>query len=207
MRIIGLTGGIGTGKSEVSATLRSLGGEIIDADREGHLAYRKDTEGWRRLLELFGESIKGEDGEIDRRQLGQLVFGDPQAMGRLNAAIHPLIKDRVSARIQELADGGTDVAVIDAALFYQAGWDDLTNEVWVVTSPSDQTLARLAAQRGMDEEEARGRIEAQEPPEAIASRADVVIENKGTLEQLKANVTSIWNERNFPRGDSQNGGH
>ena len=205
MRVIGLTGGIGTGKSEVSATLRALGAEIIDADEEGHRSYLQGTKGWRRLLEIFGDAILSEDGEIDRSKLGQLVFGDPQALTRLNAAIHPLIKGKVSARLRELSQSGTNVAVVDAALLYQAGWDDLTDEVWTVTTPPDRIVERLVAQRGLEEWEARRRIDAQDPPEAATSRADVIIENSGTLEQLWDSVTRIWSERILARGDSQNG--
>ncbi len=206
MRVIGLTGGIGTGKSEVSATLRALGAEIIDADAEAHSSYRQGTMGWRRLLEMFGDEILGRDGEIDRRKLGQLVFGSPQALARLNAAIHPLVRDRVSARLRELSENGTDVAVVDAALLYEAGWDDLTDEVWAVTAPPVQAAERLVEQRGLEDWEAQRRIDAQSPPDTVASRADVVIENAGTLEQLRETVTLLWNERILPRGDGQHGG-
>lgn len=207
MRVIGLTGGIGTGKSEVSATLRALGAEIIDADQEGHLAYRTGTVGWHRLLKIFGKDILDEDGEIERRELGQLVFGNPRDLARLNAAIHPLIKDRVSVRLRELAASGTEVAVVDAAVLYQAGWDDLTDEVWAITAPTDQMVQRVAAQRGMDSAEVQKRIAAQEPPETIVSRADVIIGNTGTLEQLRANVTRIWKERIHLKGDRKHGGN
>ncbi|MEE8517819.1 MAG: dephospho-CoA kinase [Dehalococcoidia bacterium] len=206
MRVIGLTGGIGTGKSEVSATLRALGAEIIDADAEAHSSYRQGTMGWRRLLEMFGDEILGRDGEIDRRKLGQLVFGSPQALAWLNAAIHPLVRDRVSARLRELSENGTDVAVVDAALLYEAGWDDLTDEVWAVTAPPVQAAERLVVQRGLEDWEAQRRIDAQSPPDTVASRADVVIENAGTLEQLRETVTLLWNERILSRGDGQHGG-
>ena len=151
MRVIGLTGGMGTGKSEVAAALAALGAEVIDADREGHLAYRSGTPGWQRVVERFGRDILGSDGQVDRSKLGSLVFGDPRALAALNAAVHPLIRERIEARLAELSAGGTGVVVLDAALLYQAGWNDRTDEVWVVTAPPEAAAERLRAQRGMSE--------------------------------------------------------
>ncbi len=206
MRVIGLTGGIGAGKSEVAATLATLGAAIIDADEEGHLAYRQGSIGWRRLGELFGESILAENGEIDRRALGELVFNSPQALAWLNAAIHPLIRQQMTQRLAKLRDAGTEVAVVDAALLYQAGWDDLTDEVWAVTAPVETVVERLAAQRGLQPWEAMARVQTQAPPEAVALRADVVIENTGELDALRVKVTELWNERILPKGEGRNGG-
>ena len=103
-------------------------------------AYRKGSVGWRRIVELFTTAVLDDEGEIDRQALGSMVFNDPQALALLNAAIHPLIRDRVKARLRELGDGGTEVAVVDAALLYQAGWDDMTEEVWQVIAPTSMAI-------------------------------------------------------------------
>ena len=194
MRVIGLTGGIGAGKSEVSAVLSGLGAAIIDADREGHLAYRNGSIGWRRIVELFSVEMLGEDGEIDRQKLGRLVFGSPQAMAWLNAAIHPLIRQQVSQQLTDQREAGTEVVVVDAALLYQAKWDDLTDEVWAVVAPVEYVIERLKAQRGLEGWEIRRRIDAQEPVD-MERRADVVITNTGTVEELHAEVRRLWYQR------------
>ncbi len=194
MRVIGLTGSIGAGKSEVAAAFARLGAVVIDADHEGHQTYRKGSVGWRRIVELFTIAVLDDEGEIDRRALGSMVFNDPQALAWLNAAIHPLIRDRVKARLRELGDGGTEVAVVDAALLYQAGWDDMTEEVWQVITPTSMAIQRLVEQRGMQASEAERRIGSQSFANSNA-RADVVIENAGTIEQLRDTTERLWQER------------
>ncbi len=202
MRVIGLTGGMGTGKSEVAAALAELGAEVIDADAEGHLAYRSGTPGWERVVGLFGRDILGPGGEVDRSKLGSIVFGDPMALAELNEAVHPLIRERIEARLAELATGSTGVAVVDAALLYQAGWDDLTDEVWVVTAPPATVAERLGAQRGMSEPTLRRRLEAQGPTEALARRADVTIDNAGSLRELQDRVGRLWRQQILKEGSA-----
>ena len=196
MRVIGLTGGIGAGKSEAASALEKLGARVIDADREGHEAYAHGSMGWRRITELFGAGVLTDGGEVDRARLGQLVFSNPQALAWLNAAVHPLIRDRLADWLDEKRLLGTKVAVIDAAVLYQAGWDDLTDEVWVVTATVDEVVARLTGSRVLHASEVHRRLGAQEEMvrEAV-SRADVVIENNGTLPELHETVERFWNER------------
>ena len=205
MRVIGLTGGMGTGKSEVAAALAELGAEVIDADAEGHLAYRSGTAGWQRVVELFGRDILDAEGQVDRAKLGSLVFGDPWALASLNGAVHPLIRERIEARLAELSASGAGIAVVDAAVLYQAGWDDLTDEVWVVTAPPDSVAERLRAQRGMSERTLRRRLEAQGPAEAPARRADVVIDNAGSLRELRDRVGGLWRQRILSGGSASDG--
>jgi dephospho-CoA kinase len=195
VRLIGLTGGIGAGKSVVASTLAALGAEVIDADHEGHEAYARGSIGWRRLTELFGSRLLDEEFAIDRRKLGELVFGSKQAMAWLNAAIHPLIRGRISARLAELKKQNVEAVVLDAALLYQAGWDDLTDEVWVIRAPVGSVVSRLMEQRGLRDTEARARIDAQEPADRLADRADVVIDNTGSLEELQRTVEQFWTDR------------
>jgi dephospho-CoA kinase len=199
VRVIGLTGGIGAGKSEVAATLGRLGAAVLDADQEGHDAYAPGTLGWRRITELFGPEMLTETGEIDRRELGQLVFSNPQAMAWLNAAIHPIIRERLSIQLDQLKALGCEVAVVDAAVLVDAGWDDLTDEVWLVAAPADKVMERTAVQRGTGQHEVHTRIIAQEAMIRNATaRADVIIQNTGTIAELCAEVERLWKERNLP---------
>ena len=204
MRVIGLTGAIGAGKSEAARVLAELGAAVVDADAEGRRSYAKGTIGWRRLVELFSSRILDEEDEIDRSRLGALVFANPQALAWLNAAIHPLIRDRVTQALAEHRQQGTAVAVVDAALLYQAKWDDLADETWAVSSPAELALERLAA-RGLSAEDARKRAAAQGDPEEALRRADAIIENKGSLDDLKANVQRAWRERILSRNTPSQG--
>ena len=199
MYVIGLTGGMGVGKSTVSATLERLGASIIDADREGHAAYAKGTIGWRRITALFGDHMLTEELEIDRRKLGQLVFGNPQALGWLNSAIHPIIRDRIETQLRQLRALGSDVAVVDAAVLIRAGWDDLTDEVWDVKAPKEIVAERVAQARRLKTWEVLGRINAQdELVQEAEAKAGVVVDNAGSLEELQAKVEQLWKDRNLP---------
>ncbi len=193
MRVIGLTGGIGMGKGEVAAVLHSLGARIIEADDVGHQVYRRGTEGWSRVVDLFGQGVQDAGGEIDRRRLGEVVFSDSQAMARLNAALHPLIHREVQARLEELEGEGTEVAVVVAALLLEAGWRDLVDEVWVVWAP--EVVERVRQQRGLTAAQVRRRLEAQSPAEWQLQQADVTIGNTGDLGELREQVKALWQER------------
>ena len=201
MQVIGLTGGIGVGKSEVAKALADYGATIIDADAEGHHAYDKGSIGWRRIVEIFSSGILNEDGEVDRSRLGALVFANPQALAWLNAAIHPLIRQRVTQAIAQHRENGVDVAVVDAALLYQARWDDLADEIWVVSAPPGAVAERLR-ERGMTADDIRRRTEAQAGAEAAFARADVIIDNHGSLDSLRARVQELWQERILSRGSA-----
>ena len=193
MRVIGLTGGFGTGKGEVAVVLRSLGARIIEADGVGHQVYRRGTEGWRRVVDLFGQDVLAAGGEIDRRRLGEVVFSDSQALARLNAALHPLIRQEVQARLEKLEGEGTRVTVVVAALLLEAGWRDLVDEVWVVWAP--EVVERVRQQRGLTPAQVRQRLGAQSPPEWQLQQADVTIGNTGDLGALREQVEALWQER------------
>ena len=200
MHVIGLTGGIGVGKSEVAKALADYGATIIDADAEGHHAYDKGSIGWRRIVEIFSSGILNEDGEVDRSRLGALVFANPQALAWLNAAIHPLIRQRVTHAIAQHRENGVDVAVVDAALLYQAKWNDLADEIWVVSAPPGAVAERLR-ERGMTADDIRRRTEAQAGAEAVFAKADVIIDNHGSLDGLRAHIQELWQERILSRGN------
>ena len=200
MFVIGLTGGIGTGKSEVSRLLGTLGAEVIEADRVGHEAYAPGTPGWREVVEAFGVGVLDADGRIDRKRLGGIVFGDEQARERLNAIVHPIVRQLLEERIAGLEREGARVIVIEVPLLIEAikqqsRWTRVLDEIWVVTAPVEQVVARVRARSGLDETAIRSRIGSQATERERIEHADAVIDNSGSLEGLKRKVTNLWCER------------
>ena len=200
MFVIGLTGGIGTGKSEVSRLLGELGAEVIEADRVAHEAYEPGARGWREVVEAFGERVVGGDGRIDRKALGGIVFGDEQARERLNGIIHPIVRRLLEGRIAELERQGARVVVIEVPLLVEAirqqsRWTRMLDEIWVVTAPEDQAVARVRARSGLDEAAVRARVGSQATERERIEYADAVIDNGGSLEGLRREVTNLWRER------------
>jgi phosphopantetheine adenylyltransferase/dephospho-CoA kinase len=195
MLVIGLTGGIGTGKSEVARILAELGAEVIHADQVGHEAYRPDSETWREVVSAFGSGILQPSGEIDRRKLGAIVFSDPSQLDKLNNIMHPRMARMVSEMIERLRCDGVSVVVVEAAVLLEAGWDSLVDEVWVTDSPAAVVVRRVQARNGLCEGEIRKRIESQMPAAERLSRATVVIDNSGDMETLKYSVKSLWEHR------------
>ena len=195
MLVIGLTGGIGTGKSEVSRILGELGAAVIDADKVGHQAYRPHSEAWDEVVATFGADILQPTGEIDRKRLGALVFGDAEAMARLNAIMHPRMQRMIEDEIDRICGDGSHAVVVEAALLFEAGWERLVDEVWVTSSPEDLVLERLRRRNGLPDEEIRRRIGSQLPSEERSRRADVVIVNSGTSQELRDEVEGLWSGR------------
>lgn len=195
MLVIGLTGGIGTGKSEVARLLQSLGAVVVNADQVGHRAYAPNTESWHEVVGAFGKGILDPRGEIDRRKLGAIVFGDPQQLAKLNAIMHPRMARMVADKIEELRSQGVRVVVVEAALLFEAGWDSLTDEVWATDSPAEQVIKRLQSRNGMDGEEVRQRIESQMDRWERIERADVVVDNSGDMVALARTVEDLWGTR------------
>jgi dephospho-CoA kinase len=192
-RIIGLTGGIGSGKSTVAAMLAARGAIVIDADRVAHEVYAPGTKGFDKVVARFGHEVVGPDGSIDRKALGAVVFGDPEALADLNAIIHPLVRKEVARRLLDAAQRRPDATiVIEAALMTETGWTGGAGALWVVLADPDIALERLVRDREMDEAEARLRIGAQATNEARRKHATLVIENNGTLSQLESAVDRAW---------------
>ncbi len=189
---IGLTGGIASGKSVISSLLAERGAVIIDADRLGHESYRAGTEAFRRVVEAFGEDIVGPDGEIDRKRLGAKVFGDPSARKRLEAIVWPAIREMARERIEAERRRGSPVVVLEAAVLLEAGWQDLVDEVWVAEAAPETAIERLASRNGLSREQAEARLRAQLSNDERRRHADVVIENNGTLEDLRRRVDEAW---------------
>lgn len=195
MIVIGLTGGIGSGKSEVSRILNELGAEIIDADRVGHEAYRPNTETWQVVVQAFGDEILQPDGEIDRRKLGAIVFSDPDAMTKLNGIMHPRMREMIRERLEALRGQETAVAVVEAAILIEADWTPLVDEVWVMDATEKSVVERVGRRNNLPEDEIRRRIKSQMTREERAGHATVVIHNDEGIDQLKRHVHELWDSR------------
>ncbi len=193
---IGLTGGIGSGKSEASSILRELGALVIDADIVGHETYRSGQPAWDEIVEAFGDEVIGSDGEIDRRELGRIVFDDPGSLKRLTDIVWPKIREGLKDRMAGGRDGeGTDVLVVEAAVLFEAGWENLFDEIWVVTAPEKDVLERLERQRNQKPEQTRARVRAQMTNEEREKRADVMVRNDEDRAALAATVKRHWTDR------------
>ena len=195
MLVIGLTGSIGTGKSAVTGRLEQLGAKIINADHVGHDAYTPNSEIWNEVVRAFGEEILEAGGAIDRKKLGALVFADSEQLAKLNAIMHPRMAGMVSDRIEQFRSAGARVVVVEAALMFEAGWETLVDEVWVVDSPLDLVMKRLYARNGMDQAEVNRRINSQMDIGERLERADEVVDNSGDLSALEQVVDSLWESK------------
>ena len=193
--VVGLTGSIGTGKSEAARLLETLGASVISSDQVGHEAYTPTTDAWEQVVAEFGDGILGEDGEIDRRKLGAIVFSDPGKLDNLNQIMHPRMARMVSDKIETLRTQGVEVVVVEAALLFEAGWDSLVEEVWVTDSPEQMVVERLKKRNGLSEEEARKRISSQMDRSERMEKADFVIDNSGDVAELEGAVKELWQSR------------
>lgn len=187
---VGLTGGIGAGKSEVSRLLASYGAVIVDADRIAREVVEPGTPGLAAVVAEFGEEILAPDGTLDRPKLGSVVFNDTDRLAALNAIVHPLVGER-SAELERAA-GDEAVVVHDVPLLAENGLAPLYDQVIVVDAAPETQLDRLVRLRGMDEGEARARMAAQATREERLAVADVVIGNDGPLAELEPRVRKVW---------------
>jgi dephospho-CoA kinase len=192
MRVVGLTGGIGTGKSTVSTMLRELGATVIDADEATRAVQARGSDGLRQLAEEFGPEILAPDGDLDRQRLAEIAFRDPEARQRLNGIVHPLVRQWMAERQREAAERGDPVVVMDIPLLFEARGSGAFETVLLVYAPEDVQLDRLVRLRGMGEDQARARIAAQMPIEEKRALATHVIENTGDLEALRREVEQAW---------------
>jgi dephospho-CoA kinase len=195
MLVIGLTGSIGTGKSEAARQLEMLGASIISADQVGHEAYTPNTEAWEQVVAAFGDDILQGDKEIDRRKLGAIVFSDSSQLDKLNAIMHPRMARMVSDKIEVLRGQGVKVVVVEAALLFEAGWDTLVEEVWVTDSSEDIVVGRLKERNGLSEEEAKKRINSQMDRAERIERSDFVIDNSSDMAGLENAIKELWDRR------------
>lgn len=189
---VGLTGGIGAGKSEVSARLAAQGAVVIDADAIAREVVEPGTEGLAEVVEAFGPEVLLPDGRLDRPRLGEIVFADPELRGKLNAIVHP----RVGARMAELEReaGPASIVVHDVPLIAESGRTDAYDLVVVVDVPPRVQLDRLVRRRGMTREQAEARMAAQASREQRLAIADIVIDNSSSLTELDRQVGDLWSE-------------
>jgi dephospho-CoA kinase len=189
---VGLTGGIASGKSTVSSILRGLGAVVIDADALAREVVAKGTPGLNAVVAEFGDGLLTPDGELDRPAMGALVFADESARKRLEAIVHPLVFERIVALEADAPAGA--VVVHDIPLLAESGRAETFDAVVVVEAPADVQVERMVRDRGWSEEDALARIAAQATPEERRAIATHVIENTGTLEDLRQRVTEVFEE-------------
>ena len=200
MKIIGLTGGIACGKSTVSTELRARGAAIIDADALAHELSQPHQPLFNAYVQRFGREIVTADGMLDRAAIARRVFADPAVRAEVDAIAHPLIRMAAEERLRAARDENKRAAVLDVPLLFEAGWDALADETWVVALPREEQLARLLARdTSMDEGEARARIAAQMSLAEKCARADVIIDNSGTKEEIREYIGKLWKERILER--------
>ncbi len=201
MIVVGLTGGVGTGKSTVAKMLKQLGAEVIDADQLAHEAIQPRQPAWRHIVKTFGRTMLKPDGSVDRLVLGQRVFRDLSARRRLERIIHPDVIRRTTLRLtQWRRQGRVRVVVLDVPLLVEAGMRKLVDRLVVVTAPAVVQRQRLKA-RGWSEQEIRRRIAAQWKLSAKVALADVVIDNGGGLFETRRQVKDLWNRQLVAQGD------
>jgi dephospho-CoA kinase len=192
MKVIGLTGGIGSGKSTVSQFLAALGVVILNADEVGHEAFKPDTETWRQVVAAFGQQIVTPDGNIDRKKLGNMVFDNAESLSQLNQIMHPRMYDMVKAQLEEYRQQKTRMVVLEAPLLLEAGWTSLVDEVWVTTAPEATVLKRLKERSGMSQAESLTRIRSQLSSAERVRQADVIINTDCDLDELRSRVKELW---------------
>lgn len=192
MRIIGLTGGIGSGKSTVAKILGELGAAVYDLDKIGHEILRKNGSVYKQVLSAFGEEILGDDKEIDRAKLGKIVFNNHNALDKLNKIVHPGIDKKVEELTNECRRKKAKVLIMEAAAMLENDRSWQSDELWVVIAGEAVVIQRTKNRPGYDEEVVKSRIRSQMKNEDRIKKADVVIENNGTAEELKAKVKAEW---------------
>lgn len=190
MILIGLTGGIGSGKSTVSARLAELGARVIDADAIVRSVQAPGTEVFAAIVERFGHDVVAEDGTLDRPGLAALVFNDPDELTALNAIVHPAVGVAIAEALAAAAETD-DVVVLDVPLLVESGRDDMAAMVVVDLDP-EVAVQRLVQHRGFTEEDARARISRQASREERLAKADRVLDNSGSVEALLAQVDALW---------------
>jgi dephospho-CoA kinase len=192
MKVVGLTGGIATGKSVVARMLSEYGAVIVDADDLAREILRPGEEGWKEVRDAFGPEVVGADGAIDRKRLRDLIFRDEEARRRLDAITHPRIRALAQERIRRFEKEGIEVVVYMAPLFFETQADLWLRPVIVVACDPATQKTRLRARDHLSDEEIERHVGSQMPLEEKRRLADIVIENDDDLEKLKARVHEVW---------------
>lgn len=204
MLVIGLTGGIASGKSTVSGILREWGVKIIDADMVAREIVEPGTNTYKELVENFGREILYPDGTVNRKKLGQIVFNDFQKLNVLNKITHPPLLKEIKNRIEKIRESGTDaVLVLDAALLIEMEMTSWVDQVWLVVVDTETQIARVMERDKLTRDEALRRINAQMPLEQKLPYAHVIINNTRTTEEMRAQLQRIWQEKVVPYLENQ----
>ncbi|MGM0602927.1 MAG: dephospho-CoA kinase [Bacillota bacterium] len=191
MVIIGLTGGIASGKSTAAEYLSTKNAEIVDADKISHQITAKGKKGWKLIKNEFGEGILKEDGEIDRRELGNIIFNSREKKELLESILHPLIIEEMKKKAQKIMSEGKNV-IFMAPLLFETGLDRFCDQIWVINAGREKQIKRIKNRDGLSTEEAEKRIDSQLPIQKKIAGADVVIDNNGTLKELKDRLDYYW---------------
>ena len=191
MLVVGLTGGIATGKSTVAAMFAARGAAVVDADRIAHALQEPGQSCHRQIVDALGVGILDEAGRIERRRLGSRVFADASARRRLEAIMHPAIREACENEIRAAEAAGWTICIVDAALILETGRRERFHKILVVAAPEDVQVARLVRSRGLTQTEARQRIHAQWSTAAKAALADFVIDNGGDLAGTEPQVARV----------------
>jgi len=193
MLTIGLTGGIGSGKTTATKILAELGAPVIDADKVGHAIYEPDGPAYGDMIAAFGDGILGPDRTIDRKKLGPIVFADPEALKRLNSIVHPKMFARMRQMVETLRAGGErKPVVIEAAVLIEANWQPLFDEIWLVEASKERVIERVERDRGLKPAQTEARIRAQLPDEERRRHATAIIINDGTIAELSVKIKTLW---------------
>ena len=194
MKIIGLTGGIASGKSTVSAYLKSKNIPVIDADIESKRVLDVGNDAYYDVIREFSDSILNEDKTVNRKKLAEIVFKDKKLVEKLNSIIHPRVIERTNSMLEELRRKNVPIAVVDAPLLIEAGMQKITDEVWVVYTPYEIQIARAMLRDNSTREQVENKIKNQASFKEKAKYADKIIRNDGTIEELYAQVDKILSE-------------
>lgn len=195
MRVIGLTGGIASGKTTVSSILKDLGAVVIDADEVARRVVEPGQAAWQDILATFGPGVLNDDRTLNRPALAARVFGNPELLQKLNRITHPRVREYIEQKLAYLREQRPDaVVVLDVPLLYESGMDKMADEVWVVWVDEEVELARLMERDGLAREDALKRLRAQMPLREKVRRADRVIDNTGTRQETARQTTRFFNE-------------
>ncbi len=192
MYVIGLTGGIGSGKSTVAKVLEAQGASVLSADIIGHEVYSPGHPAWQEIVDAFGREVVADDGTIDRKKLGAIVFSDPKHLAALNSIVHPRMKGMMRERLAALAQDGVQITVLEAALLFEAKWDDLADEVWVTAVAPAIAAKRTSERSGLSEDQVLERIKSQMSNEERTQNAHVIIDTDCDLEGTRQQALDAW---------------
>ncbi|MCL2121207.1 MAG: dephospho-CoA kinase [Clostridiales bacterium] len=194
MKLIGLAGGIASGKTMISNYLTGLGAPVVDADVISRKITEPGSPVLRDIAEAFGEECLDEKGHLRRKELGRIIFGDPESRLKLNRIMHPRISERIQEEIRKYQDAGEPVILYSAPLLLEGGSKGITDEVWLVALAPKEQIRRLMARDGIDEEEAAARLRAQSSLDDKLALADKIIDNNRSREEAMAQAKALWEE-------------